>query len=171
MTRKLKPVETALDPELQEAVLSLPVSLPDGTLSTVGALVKQAEDSLHMANEAVQNNALIQRTASFLMKQEKRRGTPSIIVRIDGSAALRTSYAENGVGPSNGFFHSTKLPTIDELRARAETLGVDIDDLGRKKRKIIERLQAHDQQQPPAKLRDEVRESPMPEVQLPERSR
>lgn len=171
MTRKLKPVETDLEPEIQEAVLSLPVSLPDGTLATVGDLVRRAEDNLKLANEAVRNNALIQKTASFLMKQDKRRGFPTVVVRIDGTAALRISYSEEEEpllpeAPTNT---KSSLPSLDELRDRARELGVDISDLGRKKRKIIERLQGAVQETSP--MRDEVSESPLPDVILPGRPR
>ena len=171
MTRKLKPVETDLEPDIQEAVLSLPVSLPDGTIATVGDLVQRAEDNLRLANEAVRNNALIQKTASFLMKQDKRRGFPTVVVHIDGTAALRISYSEDEEPLLPDAPSSTKssLPSLDELRERAMELGVDIKDLGRAKRKIIERLQVAADEH--LKMRDEVSESPMPDVILPGRPR
>jgi len=140
----LKPVEAELDEQIQEAVLSLPVKLEDGSLATVGGLVQRAADSLRVANEAIRGNALIATTAAFLMKQEKRRGNPAIYVRLDGTVALRISYdedeEEDPILPVAKPAQKSKLPSIDELRERAERLNVDIEDLGRAKLKIIKRL-------------------------------
>lgn len=146
MTRKLRPVEAELDEEIRDAILSLPVKLSDGTLATVGDLVRHAEESLRVANEAIQNNALIATTAAFLMKQEKRRGNPTIHVRLDGSAVLRITYGEEDeeeevvLPEAPTAAKKSKLPTLDELRDRAERMRVDISDLGRKKIEILKRL-------------------------------
>ena len=142
MTRKLKPVEVELDSEIQEAIRTLPVLLPDGSVATVGALISQAQESLRAANAAVSCNALVNTTASFLMKSEKRRGAPTIVMRLDGTAVLRIAYGEGDepeaelAPPSR-----SKLPSLDTLRAEASLRGIDISDLGRKKTEIIQRLE------------------------------
>ena len=178
MTRKLKPVETELDSEIQEAVRSLPVKLPDDTLATVGDLLKKAEEFLHLANDAVQGNALIQTTAAFLMKQGKRRGTPSILVRMDGTAVLRIIYGDDEGEDDSPALPGpvsvrSKLPPLDDLRAEATRKGVDISDLGRQKRKIIERLDLHVDPALPFEpsTADEVREGDLPQVSLPRLNR
>lgn len=182
MTRKLKPVEVALDEEIQEAILDLPVRLPDGGLATVGDLVRQAAEAMRLANEAVQENALIQTTASFLMKREKRRGSPTIVVRMNGTAALHIAYGEkDNVAPvieAPPTTKKSKLPSLDDLRKRAAAANVDISDLGRQKKKIIQRIEEatgvlidepvliHNK-----RLRDEVSEGDLPQVSLPGRNR
>lgn len=183
MTRKLKPVEVDLDEEIQEAILALPVRLPEGGLATVGDLVRQAAEAMRLANEAVQGNALIQTTASFLMKQEKRRGSPTILVRMDGTAALIITYGEKDNIPPVAEVPTvapkkSKLPPISVLRKRAEDAGVDISDLGRQKLKIIERIEAHTGvpiDEPlliqDKRMRDEVSEGDLPQVSLPGRNR
>lgn len=160
MTRKLRPVESELDDEIRNAILSLPVQLQDGSLSTVGDLVRRADESLRVANEAIQTNALISHTAAFLMRQEKRRGNPTILVRLDGSAVLRVTYEEEEAPlPEISATRKSKLPTLDELRDRADQMGIDISDLGRKKTDIIKRLEAkgNGQQPPPLPFRAESR--------------
>jgi len=176
VTRKLKPVEADLDDDIQEAVRSLPVRLPDGSLATVGDLVAKARECLLLANEAVQGNALIQTTANFLMKQEKRRGHPSIQVRLDGTAVLIVGYGEEE--PSVEVLplkKTAKLPSLEDLRDQAAEAGVDISDLGRKKKKIIARLEQElaGAESPRHPFGDEVRESDLdlPQVSLPSRNR
>jgi hypothetical protein len=178
VTRKLKPVETDLSEDIQDAVLDLPVRLPEGELTTVGELIEKARESLRLANAAVQNNALIQTTAAFLMKQDKRRGNPSILVRMDGSVVLRVTYGEEeDEEPAPEAWtppeSKPKLPTLPELRERAERLRVDISDLGRQKLNIIARLDEAEAEQratpvqPDRRLRDEVTEADLPPVSLP----
>ena len=160
MTRKLKPVEVELSEEVQQAVLSLPVQNDDGSLSTVGDLIKKAADSIEAANQAIQDNALIQLTASHLMKQEKRRGNPSVVVKLDGTAVLLITYGESSnPAPPEPLAPRSKLPSLDVLRKKAEEMGVDISDLGRKKKMIIARLEDAENPRPPSKMRDEVSES------------
>jgi hypothetical protein len=182
VTRKLKPVEVNLDEEIQEAILGMPVRLPDGDLATVGDLVRRANEAMQLANAAIQENALVQTTATFLMKREKRRGTPTIILHMDGTAVLHIVYGEKDNGPlaveAPVPTQKSKLPSLDELRRRAAAANVDITDLGRQKKKIIERIEAstgvlldepvliHHK-----RLSDEVTEGDLPQVSLPGRNR
>jgi hypothetical protein len=176
VTRKLKPVEVNLDEEIQAAILDLPVQLPDGGLATVGDLVRKAAECMRLANEAVQGNALIQTTASFLMKQEKRRGASTILVRMDGSAVLHITYGEKGTTAPVEAPKKSKLPSLDALRKRAAEAEVDISDLGRQKKKILARLEGHGRESDSTplddrRLRDEVTHSDLPQVSLPGRNR
>lgn len=162
MTRKMKPVEVELSSEVQQAVLSLPVRGQEGSLSTVGDLIREAREALDKANAAIHENALIQLTASHLMKQEKRRGNPSILARLDGTAYLRIIYGgeEEVLDTPEPLVQSPKLPNLPSLRKKAAELGVDISDLGRQKKKIMERLEGvTPEDRPPFRLRDEVTES------------
>ncbi len=171
MTRKLKPVDIELSGEVQEAVLSLPVKEDDGSISTVGDLIQRAADAIEKANKAIEGNALIQLTAEHLMKKEKRRGNPSILVDLHGRAVLRITYGDDDAGePVQAIARKSKLPTLDKLRERAKDLGVDISDLGRKKKKIIARLDEAEKKadpEPPSRLRDEVSESSLSRHSVP----
>lgn len=143
LTRRLKPVEIGLGADIQQAVLSLPLEV-GGSLTTVGALVKRAEEDIQLANQVVRGNALIRMAADSIMKREKRRGTPHIIIHINGSVVLQITYdEEEGVEVSVPEVKLKKLPSLDDLRVQSQEMGVDISDLGRQKRKIIERLSSH----------------------------
>ena len=148
MTRKLNPIDVELSGRIQDAVRDVPVRREDGSLTTVGSLVDEAQAAFEQANRAVQDNALIQLTAAHLMKKEKRRGSPTILIRMDGTVALRISYGEDfeEEDPVVATPHppKKKLPTLSSLRKRAQAMGVDISDLGRKKRAIIKRLNEAD---------------------------
>lgn len=172
MTRRLKPVEIGLDTEIQQAVLSLPLEAA-GSLTTIGNLVKRASEDLQLANRAIQENALIKMTAESIMKREKRRGIPSILVQLDGTVYLQIVYEGDDTEIQRLPLPESKikkLPSLTELRDQAEEMGLDVSDLGRQKRKIMERLSAsrsngkgdHSVTPPPTSLRDEVKETTLP---------
>ena len=94
-----------------------------------------------------------------------------MVVRADGTIVLRIQYAEEEDSTDSIEPLNTKggaaLPSLKTLRQEAERLGVDITDLGRRKREIMKRLEQHTA---PAKGSDEVRTtSPVHEVKLPGR--
>jgi len=157
LTRKLKPVEVELDGEVQHAVLSLPLTRDDGTVTTVGDLLAEAKQALALANQTIEENALVQITAAEMVRRTERRGEGRLVGRLDGTVVLRVYYGED---PYEALpVARTKLPTIEVLRAQAEDLKVDISDLGRAKLQIIERLDAvRKSNGTPSRLRDEVQE-------------
>ena len=141
MTRKMKPVEVELSPDVQRAVLGLPVAGEDGSLATVGELLERAAEAVERANAAVRGNALVKFTAAQIMRKEGRRGVPTIVVKLDGTALLRIIYSEP---PSEDKppprVTKSRLPSLESLRQRAEVEGVNISDLGRRKLEIMRRL-------------------------------
>ncbi len=143
MTRKLKPIDVPLDKDVVEGILALPVEDPHGELTTVGRTVALAAQLLESANVAIEKNELCSIVADSLMRDQKRRGTPSIRVKPDCTVVLHISYSgdEEGGDDDMPARQPTQLPTLDELRARAMDKGVDISDLGRQKRAILSRLE------------------------------
>lgn len=135
MTRKLSPVEVQLDKEVQEAILSLTFVTQSGETRTLGNLVDEAMRNLAEVNTFLQTSPLIRITAENLMRTEKRRGAPSLKISGEGEVLLHLSWGEEQLPEP-----SEKLPSLDLLRERARTMGVDISDLGRQKRNIIQRL-------------------------------
>jgi hypothetical protein len=118
------------------------------------------------------------------MRQLKKRGTASLRVRPDGTVILHVAYdeAEKPKRDKPAVQRQTRkstLPTLDELRVRADDLGIDISDLGKKRRAIFERLQgaaeaaAEDEVpevevEPPTRLVDERTEGEsLPESEAP----
>jgi hypothetical protein len=69
------------------------------------------------------------------MRTEKRRGVPTIRISGEGEVLLHLSWGEEQLPEP-----LEKLPTLDVLREKARSMGIDISDLGRQKRNIIQRL-------------------------------
>lgn len=161
MPKKRKPYRTVLSSELTEEVLSIPIP-EDADLDraerpeprTIGERLERAlgelEQTVEMVNETLTDNAMVGIVADTLAKSLKKRGRASIVVEPDGKVVLRVDYgkaAEEAPDPVDPSDHVKKrkwhsdLPKMDELREIADELGVDITDLGRKRRAIWERLQ------------------------------
>lgn len=146
MTRPLPPVEVELGEDLQNAVLSFPLVASDGTLTTVGALLGQAREALTQANETLRGSPIVQVAASHIMQHEKRRGSPTIQVNLDGKAYLRVTYEADAPRPAPPVAPKSKLPRLEVLREKAAQLGVDVSHLGRNKHKIIALLAQEEKQ-------------------------
>lgn len=180
MTRKRTPVEVPVPDSLREAVLDIAVQQPDGNVTSVGVLLQSASEAIAKANEALAANGLVEIAVKDLMRGYRRRGRANIIVNANGDVMLRI-----GSEPNKGISFTTApggagLPSLTRLREIADEMGVDISDLGRRKREIMRRLEKvspstvvepEPHEGPPARLRDEVRTSdmPLPEIKLPPR--
>ena len=172
MTRKQSPIEIPVSDTLSEAVMGIAVPSPGGGVTSVGELVRSARESMQQANAALKGNGLVALAAKDLMREHRRRGVAEIIVNADGEVMLRIGYditeatikhttAPGGAG----------LPSLTRLRELAVERGIDISDLGRRKREIMKRLDTLPEDStdtPPHRLRDEVRTStPLPDIKLP----
>jgi len=140
LTRKLREVEIPIPEGMQEAILDLPVIQEGEEPTTVGDLVQRAHDALFKANETVQNSVLATMAAELVLKEQRKRGTPTIVLDIEGNAKLSVTYSSSAPPKvlTNG---KGKLPSLTKLREEAKALGVDISDLGRGKLQIIQRLE------------------------------
>lgn len=136
MTRKLKPIDVPVQGTVAEGVLSLPVVAEDGTITTVGDTIRKAASLMEGANRAVAENPLCQVAAQSLMKEQKRRGNPSFVVNSSCEVFLHIGYGQEEAADAD-----VPLPSLEELRATAKAMGVDISDLGRQKRSILKRLE------------------------------
>ena len=147
-----------------------------GEVTSVGDLILSARAALEAANEALSSSGLTDLVAKEVMRGSKRRGRGSIRVDDQGRLMLRI-----GTHQEDAVVHTTApggagLPSLDTLRMLAEQRGVDISDLGRKKREIMRRLSQpvaeggaqEEEGGPPDRLRDEVRTStPLPDIRIP----
>lgn len=171
MTRKLRPLDIPLSPALREALFGLAVPTSEGGYTTVGRLVEEAHEALRKANKVLEESELVAVAALTLMKEQKRRGTPSVCVRPDGEVVLRVVYGGGSTpSPPVGAVGGAGLPSLNTLRQQASEAGVDISDLGRQKRQIMARLASSSQPastEPPERLRDEVQTQPLLKVKLP----
>lgn len=179
-----KPYEVPLEPELAQEILSMPISatspfgIPEGPPVTIGERVERATQAVRDANQYLATSKLASLVAHSLMKDLKKRGNPSIVVQPDGSVILRVSYGEDKQeapeAPVKKSKWSSDLPKLDELRAEAERLGVDISSFGRARRTIFEHLKkvrgnSEDEDAPPGRMSDEVKETEEELGRLPRR--
>jgi len=165
---------------LRKAVLDIAVQQKDGTVTSVGVLLRSACEAIAEANEALSANGLVEIAVKDLMRGYRRRGRANIIVNANGDVMLRIGAEHANRISSTTAPGGAGLPSLQCLRTIAEQRGVDISDLGRRKREIMRRLdksttvivdEPEIHEGPPARLRDEVRTSdmPLPEIKLPPR--
>ena len=175
MTKKLKPSNSPLPPDVQEAVLDM-VVMDGEEACTIRNLLSKAQSCLELANTSLAENPLLRMTANHLMRAQKKRGNPTIVANIDGTIDLRVSYGhaeDNSVQPPTG-----KLPSLPVIRKMAEQAGVDVSDLGRQKLAMLRRISAVTamlevlddpvEPTPPDNLSDEVSTGTLPKtVRIP----
>lgn len=180
-----KPYEVPLEKGLAQEILSMPVhatspfGVPEdsGPSTTIGERVERAAQAVRDANAYLATSKLASLVAHTLMKDLKKRGNPSIVVEPDGQVILRVSYDEDKQeapeAPVEKSKWSSDLPKLDELRAEAEKLGVNISDLGRARRAIHDRLQAVRErpggEDSSGRMSDEVKETEEELGRLPRR--
>lgn len=187
MSKSGKPYEIPLEPDLAQEILNIPIPVDEDTEppATMGERVERATKAVQEANEYLETSSMARIIADTLMRQLKKRGTPRIMVKMDGTVVLLVTYEDGRTKkpkpPVRKRTHKSDLPLMDELREMAKSLGVDISHLGRKRRAIYELLKKEKDKQeaslppepgeaddkPPKRLVDEVTESDAPEEPRP----
>ena len=140
MTKKLKPQRITLPEEVSKAVLDAQVSFSDGSQRTIREVLEEAALLTERANRELRSNALVSYLAKSLARENNLRGDARIQVSQEEGPYLVVG-SEDPTRPE-------RLPSLEELRERAAAMGVEVDDLGRQKLKILERLNAHDPEAP-----------------------
>lgn len=150
-TRRRKPFVKELDEALARALLNRTPKEGSGEFETLFAKLRFARTLLAQACEEVQealaSNPLTEITAREAARKEGRRGKPTVTVDNGGRVILEIHYGKGRArNPkqerTEPLRHwSSDLPSLEELRHQADKLGVDISDLGRKKKLIMERLE------------------------------
>lgn len=162
MAKILKPYVVPLDSGLAKEILNTPLPNEDSReVTTIGQRVEAATKAVDEANAYLETSPLARLVADTLMRKLKKRGVPSIRVLPDGTVVLHVSYTDTEKPKSQPPTvkrpsHKSSLPKLDALRRMAKDRGIDISDLGRKRRAIYERLQ---ESQPPTRMVDEESES------------
>lgn len=174
MAKILKPYEVTLDPGLAREILNIPIAgMPEGpTPATIGERVAAATRAVEEANAYLAKSKVAALVAEMLMRQLKKRGAASLRVRTDGVVVLHVAYDEEVKPKADPLIKreskTPPLPKLRELREKAKRLGIDISDLGKKRRAIADRLAgaeeaaaADDEEEPmpPPRLVDEQTES------------
>jgi hypothetical protein len=102
------------------------------------------QGAVEIARSRLEGHPFLDVVAREAAKNAGRRGEPFIVIDDDGSVMLEVRYdSTSASAPKKGKVKAKakeSLPSMDKLREQAATLNVDISDLGRAKKKIMERL-------------------------------
>lgn len=181
MPKRTRPVELSVPPSLRDALMEIAVEDGEGTTS-VRALVETARVALGKVNEALSSSGVADLVVKEMLRENRKRGGG--VIRADARGTLTLFLGSVPVVDDAEMPHTTApggagLPSLEALRVIAEQRGVDISDLGRRKREIMQRLaNAHDEnippdenatpEDPPSRLRDDVKKgAPLHKVKLP----
>jgi len=104
-------------------------------------------DSIRRCQKHLEENPLTGVVAEAAAREAGRGGSCTITVNSNGTILLEVTPKKAGEKRT----WMSNLPSIKELRAEAERLGVDISGLGRSKRKIFAALQDAKASKPPTK--------------------
>lgn len=142
---KRKTFSIPLSDELAQGVLQLPLTVGAETRS-LAEWVEHLHRVQEAANELLGENTLTGFVADRVMKDIGKRGSPSLIFTPAGQVHLQVSYDEDApkktpVEPVAREPRSSDLPKLDDLRKRADEMGIDISHLGRQRRAIFDLLE------------------------------
>lgn len=173
MPKRKRPLEVPVPPHFRDAIMEIAVT-EDGETTSVGALVNDALTAIRKVNTVLASSALCDLVVKEVLRENKKRGEGSIKVDARGvvTISLGGVLVTDDAMPHTTAPGGSGLPSLMCLRALAEQRGVDISDLGRRKRQIMARLHfaqyGEGHSEPPARLRDEVRKgNPLPDIKLP----
>ena len=175
MPKRTRPVELSVPLSLRDALMEIAVEDGDGTTS-VRALVETARVALGKVNEALSSSGVAGLVVKEMLRENRKRGGG--VIRADARGTLTLFLGSAPVVDDAEMPHTTApggagLPSLEALRVIAEQRGVDISDLGRRKREIMQRLAApHDEgiapEDPPSRLRDDVKKgAPLHKIKIP----
>jgi len=143
---KAKPYSGPVDEELARQILNstgFKVDVGGETLLLGDALIKTAwslRELIRISNEKLEGNEFAKIVAEHLANKLNRRGNAEIAIAEDGHAELFISYEEHPAKRIVTSSQKRQLPLLEELRVRADEMGVDISGFGIKRKKIQEYL-------------------------------
>ena len=138
----------AIDHTLRDALLQGPIIPPSQTMlgrmslgPYLDLLKEKWAEALVAAQKTLDANPLTAVLARDMARQKNLRGTPRIVLDANGDAFLEFTYKSRGRHVAKAASKwASALPSLDALRKEAADRGIDISDLGRSKREIIDRL-------------------------------
>lgn len=174
---KAKPYSGPVKKDIIVSLLNSTGETVDGELLG-NALMEAASrlaDLVDKSNDALEESEFTNIVAGHLAAELNRRGHPQIWVSETGDAFLDISY---GKRPSKRRKSNRRIPLLDELKARAKSMGVDISHLGIKRKQIRDYLDAVEAgeedpkkvkaEAPKAKVKKQVPKKAVPKVQVAE---
>ncbi len=127
--------------QIDETWATALLSAPDAAGKSIAAKLTEARENLAKAVEEARQtlltNPLTQVVALAKSREASLRGAATIKVTDDGQVVLVPEQETSAKGK-----WSSNLPPLSALRREAATLGVNVTELGRNKRKILKAIQA-----------------------------
>jgi len=123
-----------LPEDVTAALLASPLlgGIPAGDL--LRDLRKQLSDTVKTIRTSLASNPVAEIVATATAKRIGKRGAASIVIDDNGDVMLEIRYQDNG---EKRMWHSN-LPSLEELRQTAKGLGIEIEPLGRSKKRLAE---------------------------------
>lgn len=140
---KAKPYTGAVDPKVAAQLLNSTGQTVDGALlgDALENAVHELRQLVEKANESLRGSEFAPIVAEHLANKMGRRGHARLYVAETGSVLLDISYEEFAKAPKTRPQRTSKVPLMEDLKARAAKLGVDISEFGIKRKKIHEYLE------------------------------
>lgn len=148
MGNTTKSYESPLSPDLSDEILALfQIGSHTDSPKTIRDLVQMIDET----NARLAQSPVAKIVAHSIMQSLKKRGDAHLAIRHDGQVVVRISYGEPSQGaprvrrdtPLVQAQNQSDLPYLDELRAEATRLGIDVSHLGRQRRAIHALLAKH----------------------------
>jgi hypothetical protein len=139
---KAKPYSGPVDDNLAAQLLNSTsiqvegVPLGDELLKAAAHL----RDVIDQANQALEKSEFAKIVAEHQASKLHRRGNAEILVSETGKVELYIGY-ENQPARTTAAKRQRRVPLMDDLKKRADRLGVDISEFGIKRKKIFEYLE------------------------------
>jgi hypothetical protein len=140
---KAKPYSGSIDEKLAAQLLnSSGVTVDDVPLGdALRAGSEHLEKLVGQARKALGTSEFTQIVADHLAAKMNRRGISVLTVSDTGQVRLEISYEDAPVHCVQSQRRRRRVPLMEELKAKAEELGVDISEFGIKRKKIWKHLQ------------------------------
>jgi hypothetical protein len=137
---KNKPYSTPVEAQLAAQLLNTSGEREEGGLlgDKLATIANELEGLVEEANKFLEDSEFATMVADTLARKANKRGWPRIAVESSGKVVLEISYQDPGKKKPK---RARRVPLLDELRAEAEEMGVDISGFGIKRRAIYEHLQ------------------------------
>jgi hypothetical protein len=135
------------------------------------AAAKQLRELVTEANSQLEDNEFAKIVAEHQANEMNRRGGADIAVADDGTVLLHINYKGNPRNPKQKSKRKRKLPLMEELKARAAELGVEIpSEFGIKRSKIVQWLDEYEAggvpKDPPKKAKPKVKPKPKSKAKI-----
>lgn len=138
-SRKL--YQEPLDQAWSESLLSAPsADRPGSVYDRLQNARQELEAAIREADSVLADNPLTRVVAEAAGRRANRRGTPSIVIRSDGSVFLEIHYKMTDTRQKVRKWESY-LPSLAELRSEAQELGIDPAPYGRKRSELFKKIE------------------------------